>query len=135
MIKTFPKLINFMKHRFKKHCEPQAVLIFKKQVHNSKMLKTKNRKSYHHIRGKIQVNLKGLRIRLQETFQQKQQKSEDTGLISSVSGHRMQYPKNTLFKSDGTRKILSDKGKLGKFSSSRLALKETTKKYFSGREK
>lgn len=29
MIKTFPKLINFMKHRFKKHCEPKQYQFLK----------------------------------------------------------------------------------------------------------
>lgn len=42
----------------------------------------------------------------------------------------MQPPKNTFFKSEGTTKIFSDKEKLRKFSTSRLAVKETLKSVF-----
>lgn len=43
IIEKFPKSMTILKLRFKKHCEPQALLIHKHiQVHHSKMLKTKN---------------------------------------------------------------------------------------------
>ena len=45
----------------------------------------------------------------------------------------MLLAKNTFFKSEGTTKIFSDKGKLRKVSSSRLAVKETLKSVFRQR--